>query len=78
MLVLTRQPGEKIVIGEGIILTVVEVQGNRVRFGIDAPDQVGILRGELVVRQDQSVTDPDLAAKPPEWTEGTSNPVVPR
>ena len=47
MLVLTRKPGEKVVIGDNITLTVVEVQGNRVRIGIDAPDQVRILRGEL-------------------------------
>jgi carbon storage regulator CsrA len=48
MLVLSRKPGEKVVIGNDITLTVVEVRGNRVRLAIDAPDQVRILRGELV------------------------------
>ena len=33
MLVLSRKPGEKVVIGNGITLTVVEVEGNRVRLG---------------------------------------------
>lgn len=47
MLVLTRKAGEKVVIGNGITVTVVEVQGNRVRLAFDAPDQVRILRGEL-------------------------------
>jgi carbon storage regulator len=45
--VLTRKPGEKVLIGNGITVTVVAVTGNKVRVGIDAPDQVRILRGEL-------------------------------
>ncbi len=47
MLVLTRKPGEKIHIGNDIVLTVLEVQGTRVRLGIDAPDDVRVLRAEL-------------------------------
>lgn len=47
MLVLTRKAGEKIRIGPDITLTVLEVQGNRVRLGIDAPDDVRVLRAEL-------------------------------
>jgi carbon storage regulator len=47
MLVLTGRPGEKVVIDGGIALTVLGVQGNQVRLGIDAPDQVCILRAEL-------------------------------
>jgi carbon storage regulator len=47
MLILTRKPGERIYIGPGITLTVVEVNGNRVRLGIDAPEDVPILRAEL-------------------------------
>jgi carbon storage regulator len=52
MLVLTRKPGEKITIGNGITLAVVEVRGNRVRLAFDAPDQVRILRAELACWQD--------------------------
>jgi carbon storage regulator CsrA len=47
MLVLNRKPGEKIVIGNDITITVVEVRGNRVRLAFDAHDQVRILRTEL-------------------------------
>ncbi len=53
MLVRTRRPGKKVVIGDGIRVPVVEVQGNRVRLGIDAPDQVRILRGELDCWQEE-------------------------
>jgi len=47
MLVLSRKLGEKVVIGDNITLTVVEIDGNRVRLGLEAPDQVRILRSEL-------------------------------
>jgi carbon storage regulator len=47
MLVLSRKAGEKVVIEGGITLTVVQVEGGRVRIGIDAPHDVRILRGEL-------------------------------
>jgi carbon storage regulator len=53
MLVLSRKPGEKVVIGDGINVTVVGVAGNRVRLAIEAPDQVRILRGELACWQDE-------------------------
>ena len=47
MLVLSRKPGEKVVIGDGITVTVLEVVGGRVRLGVEAPGDVRILRGEL-------------------------------
>ena len=47
MLVISRKHGEKVVISNGITLTVVEVRGNRVRLAFDAPDQFRILRAEL-------------------------------
>jgi carbon storage regulator len=47
MLVLSRKLGEKVTIGEGIVLTVVRIDRNQVRIGIEAPDEVPILRGEL-------------------------------
>ena len=48
MLVLTRKPGERIVIGEDITVTVLEVQGNRIRLGIEAPTEIPVMREELV------------------------------
>jgi carbon storage regulator len=47
MLVLTRKAGEKIHIGSGITITVVEVRGAKIRLGIDAPEDVPIFRAEL-------------------------------
>ena len=44
MLVLTRKPGEKIVVDGGIVLTVLEVRGNKVRLGIEAPVGEGVTR----------------------------------
>jgi carbon storage regulator len=64
MLVLSRKPGEKIVIGNDITVTVVAVINNRVKLALDAPKQVPILRGELVGWQQP---DPDLVGKPAEW-----------
>ncbi|HLN28133.1 MAG TPA: carbon storage regulator [Gemmataceae bacterium] len=52
MLVLSRKPGEKLVIGSGVTVTVLEVQGNRVRVGIDAPAHIRILREELACWQE--------------------------
>ena len=46
MLVLNRKIGERIVIGDNIVLTVVKVQGRQVRLGIEAPPSVSIRRME--------------------------------
>jgi len=47
MLVLSRKIDQQIMIGDNITLTVVRVEGNRVRIGISAPRDIRILRGEL-------------------------------
>lgn len=47
MLVLSRKPNESIQIGPDIRITVVRVDGGRVRLGIEAPPSVNVLRGEL-------------------------------
>jgi carbon storage regulator len=52
MLVLSRKPGEKLVIDNNITITVLEVAGNRVKLGVEAPDSVRVLRGELAWWQD--------------------------
>ncbi|MDJ0319351.1 carbon storage regulator CsrA [Pseudarthrobacter sp. PS3-L1] len=48
MLVLTRKPGEQIMIGDGIIITVLEGKGDGVRLGIEAPRGVSIQRKEVI------------------------------
>ena len=54
MLMLTRRVGESIIIetpaGERITVTVLGVKGNQVRIGTDAPDDVNIVREELLER----------------------------
>ena len=47
MLVLSRKKNESIVIGENIVVMVIEVQGDRVRLGIDAPKEVSVHRREI-------------------------------
>lgn len=47
MLVLSRKKGESIVIGEEVTLTVVEIRGDKVRLGIEAPKDVTIHRQEV-------------------------------
>lgn len=53
MLVLTRRVNEKILIGDNIVLTVLEVRGDQVRLGIDAPRDVKVFREEVVLRDQQ-------------------------
>jgi carbon storage regulator len=48
MLVLTRKPGEKIMIGDDIVITVMEGRGDGVRIGIEAPRGVSVQRSEVV------------------------------
>ena len=47
MLVLTRKPGEEVIIGDNIRLTVVAVYGNQVRLGFTAPLEIPVCRAEL-------------------------------
>ena len=53
MLVLTRRTGEEIVIDDVIRVTVVEVQGNKVRLGVTAPASVRVDRQEVHDRRMQ-------------------------
>lgn len=48
MLVLSRRPGEAIRIGDDILVSVIQVKGDRITLGIEAPRDVQVLRCELV------------------------------
>jgi len=50
MLILTRLPGQTLLIGDDIAIEVLGVQGQQVRLGLTAPRDVTILRQELVER----------------------------
>lgn len=50
MLVLTRKPNQRINIGDDIVVTVLEVRGDQVRLGIEAPRDVGVQREEIYVQ----------------------------
>jgi len=50
MLVLTRRPGERIMMGENVCITVLEINGNKIRLGVEAPREVAIRRAEVPVR----------------------------
>ena len=80
MLVLTRKPRQQIMIGDNIVINVVEVQGDNVRIAIDAPRDVKIYRGEIyraIQEENQKAAVPvpglDLSKALPMQT-GTGNP----
>ena len=47
MLVLTRKRNESIIVGDHIVITVVEIRGDKVRLGIAAPSNIPIHRQEV-------------------------------
>ena len=47
MLVLSRKLGEKIVIGDKIVVTVVKIDRNQIRIGIEAPHDISVYREEI-------------------------------
>lgn len=47
MLILTRKPGESLYIGDNLKVTIVEIKGNQIRVGIDAPPEYRIYREEI-------------------------------
>lgn len=58
MLVLSRKPGERILIGDDIAVTVVRIGPNTVRLGIDAPRTMNIIRDELCQTVEVEVAEP--------------------
>jgi carbon storage regulator len=47
MLVLSRQRDESIIIGDNIVITIVDIQGDKVRLGINAPTEIPVHRQEV-------------------------------
>lgn len=66
MLVLTRKIGERIVIGDNIVMTIVNVQGENIRLAIDAPKEIKIYRGEIydsIVQENKQAAVPNQVGK---------------
>jgi carbon storage regulator len=55
MLVLSRKPGESVVINRQITVRVIEIRGDRVRIGIEAPREIPVHRTELLQRMEKTV-----------------------
>ncbi len=78
MLILTRRPGERVVIGEEILVTVMGVSGHTVRLGIAAPAGVSIYREEIwlaVKEENRAAAEASadaLPATPPEGAGATT------
>lgn len=64
MLVLCRKPQQQIRIGENIVITVLQIKGQTVRIGIEAPRDVHVLRTELSITPDQFVAPSTKAHEP--------------
>jgi carbon storage regulator len=63
MLILTRKLGERITIGDDIIITLLEVKGSQVKLGIEAPKSVSIHRQEIYERiREENLRSSDVAA----------------
>jgi carbon storage regulator len=59
MLILSRRPGESLIIGDNITINVLGIQGNQVRLGIEAPRDVTVHREEIYARIQAEKDQPD-------------------
>lgn len=65
MLVLSRRIGESVVIGTDVVVTVLEVRGDIIRLGIDAPREVAVHRQEVfeaIEAANRDAASPDSSA----------------
>lgn len=73
MLILTRKPGDAIVIDGGIRIVVLGVDARGVRLGIEAPSSVGIVREEILM-EIAAENRRAVASAPPEWLDASLLP----
>lgn len=65
---MTRKSGESLVVGEDVIVTVVEIKGGQVKLGVNAPTSIAVYRQELL----EKITKQNIEAAKPEKTQVTS------
>ena len=76
MLVLSRQRDESIIIGDNIVITVVDIRGDKVRLGIEAPREIPVHRQEVydaIQRERTSASDHDGPQPVGENSEASDN-----
>ncbi|WP_406696539.1 carbon storage regulator CsrA [Singulisphaera sp. Ch08] len=68
MLVLSRKKNESIIINDNITITVIEIRGDKVRLGIDAPKDVTVHRREVyeAIQNQSKVGEPDPSSVSPD------------
>ncbi len=76
MLVLSRKPGERLVIGDDIVLVINKIAGNRVTIAIEAPRDVRVVRGELAPLLEQGRDDAAPTSPAPQSAGGLTSPLV--
>ena len=66
MLILTRKSGEGLRIGDSVIIKVIEIRGNQVRLGVDAPRNISVHRDEIyeLIRQENQMAAQSSPASP--------------
>ncbi len=70
MLILSRHPGDAILIDGGIRIVVLAADERSVRLGIEAPSKVGIVREEIVARIAEENRRAGSSAEAAKWVEG--------
>jgi carbon storage regulator len=68
MLVLSRQRDESIIIADNIKITIVDIRGDKVRLGIDAPKEIPVHRQEVfdAIQRENDQASEEAAPTPPE------------
>lgn len=77
MLVITRKTGESIVIGDGIEITIADIQKGKVKIAIDAPRNVAIYRKEILDEVRAANLDAGIRGRP-ESVEQTAGDLINR
>jgi carbon storage regulator len=70
MLVLSRKRDERIIIGDNIVITIVDVRGDKVRIGIEAPPEIPVNRQEVADAMKRAA---EAQPVPPNGTPSQSN-----